>query len=413
MFARLVCAGWLIWGGLADVARASDPVAAGLHRGIDFLERRLRADAGDFVAANQLADRLVRRQRWTGQLADLRRAEEVAARSLAAMPAEQNPGGLQWRAQVQFATHRFAEARETALRLETLLAGKPAPQQLLGDALLELGDLEGAGRAFAEMVARSERSAASESRLARVAWMRGDLEATAGHLDAALALARSETGVETLVWALLERGELAFRRGEHDRAEAFYTEAAALAPTHWRTVVHLGELRGAQGRDAEAAELLERAARATQRAELWQALGDLHAFYRRPVEARTAHEQARAGYRASLDRGEVLYVHHLAGYYSDSQFDAAQAVTWAKRDLELRQSAAARDALAWALYKSGDIAGASEQIELALASGAKDAHLLQHAGLIRMSAGDVAGGQAALREAAAINPFFQAFHVHR
>jgi len=88
-------------------------------------------------------------------------------------------------------------------------------------------------------------------------------------------------------------------------------------------------------------------------------------------------------------------------------------VEWARKDLELRQSIQAYDALAWALYKDGQIAAAAEANRKALATGAKDAHLLYHAGMIRMSMGDFAGGRTALQEAVAINPRYNTFHVHR
>jgi hypothetical protein len=105
--------------------------------------------------------------------------------------------------------------------------------------------------------------------------------------------------------------------------------------------------------------------------------------------------------------------HHLAGFYADSQPDAAEALKWARKDFELRQTAQSRDALAWALYKNGDLPGATAMIEQALATGAKDAHIFYHAALIRMSSGDIRGGQTAMQEAATINPHFREFHAHR
>jgi len=53
---------------------AGDPLRESLDAGIAFLDRRFAADPDDFVAANQLADRLLRRAAWTGSLDDLRSA---------------------------------------------------------------------------------------------------------------------------------------------------------------------------------------------------------------------------------------------------------------------------------------------------------------------------------------------------
>ncbi len=391
----------------------ADELKEGLDRGVSFLETRLAGDPDDFFAANQLANRLLRRTRWTGRLDDLRRADEITTLSLKAAPPSMNAGGLAGRARVLSALHRFGEAADLARQLKALTPGKPLPPQLLGDALIELGDLDGAQRAFDEMLALSESGVATEARFAHLAWLRGKLDDDAQHLDDALTFARADSDRETLVWALVQRGEHAFRRGDHATAEKLYVEAQTLAPENWAVLEHLAELRGAQGRDVEAAQLFEQTAKATDRPELWQALGDLHAFYKRPAEAKTAHDRALAGYRASLDRGEVLYVHHLAGFYSDSQEDAVQAVAFARRDLELRQSGAAWDALAWALYRQGDFPAAAEASAKALATGLDDPHVLYHAATIRLSAGAVKEGQALLRRCAEVNPHFAAFHIHR
>ncbi len=397
------------------VAAAADATTAGLDRGISFFEDRLKRDPEDFIAANQLADRLLRRQRWTGSLADLRRAQEVAALSLKVVPGELNRDGIAASAQVALAMHRFAEARSLVGQLDQLNPGNPTAAQLLASALTELGDLTSAERALDELIQRSGAGVSSHAGLARLAWSRGELDQAGSHLDAALASAREAEppAPEVLVWALVQRGEHAFRRGDHAAAEKLYAEAQTLAPENWSVLEHLAELRGAQGRDMEAAQLFEQAAKATDRPELWQALGDLHAFYKRPAEAKTAHDRALAGYRDSLARGEVLYVHHLAGFFSDSQEDAAQAVAFARRDLELRQSGAAWDALAWALYRQGDFPAAEEASAKALATGLADPHVLYHAATIRLSAGAVKEGQALLRRCAEVNPHFAAFHIHR
>jgi tetratricopeptide (TPR) repeat protein len=382
--------------------------------GVVFLEKRFADDPDDFIAANQLVDRLLKRYRWLGRLEDLRRADRVAELSLKAMAAELNTGGLAGRIQTAQAMHRFVEARDLARQLETLLPGKALPPQLLGDALLELGDLDGAAKAYAQMLERTESDPSMEGRLARVAWLRGDLKAAGERLDTALQMARDSSSSSTpLPWALLRRGEHAFRTGDWKTAEKLFTEAIETSPGDWNLLGHLGELRAAQGRDAEAVDLFTRAATATDRPELWQALGDYHAFAKRPAEAASAYEKALAGYRDSLERGEVLYVHHLAGFYADSQPNAEEAVKWARRDLELRQSAHAWDALAWALYQNNDLPAALDAAKKSLASGLADSHVLYHAGMIQLSNGAIAEGQALLKRCAEINPYFSNFHVHR
>jgi predicted Zn-dependent protease len=81
--------------------------------------------------------------------------------------------------------------------------------------------------------------------------------------------------------------------------------------------------------------------------------------------------------------------------------------------LELRHTAAARDTLAWALYRNGKLEEAAEMAKSALASGTKDPHILVHAGIILLASGDPGRGKELLTEAARINPRHNAFHVHR
>lgn len=403
--------------GFATVLAAAkaDPVKETLDRGVEFFDERLKSDPLDFIAANQLVDRLSRRFRWMGRLEDLRRADAAAELSLKAVPKKMNTGGIAAKAQVALAFHQFATAKDLAAQLAQLQPGKILPQQILGDALLELGDLDGASRAWEPIPETMRKSAGFEGRLARMAWLRGENAQAGKHLDHALELVSTESSAspETQIWCLVQRGEHAFKTGDWATAEKHYSEALRLAPTHWRTLEHLAELRGAQGKESEAAGLFEKAATSSGRPEIWQSLGDLHIFYKRPDAAKDSYARALKGYQDSIDRGEVLYIHHLAGFYTDSQENAAEAVKWARKDLEIRQTPHAWDALAWALYRQQEFPEAVQWAKKVVASGINDFHLLQHAAMIHMSAGEVAEGQKLLRRCAEANPHFNAFHVHR
>ncbi len=407
----------LVWAllTLPLVALADDSTTASLNRAVAFFEARLAHDPDDFNAANQLCDRLMRRHRWTGHLADLRRAGEVAEQSFKSAGPRFNPGGLAARGEVALAMHRFAEARDIAVELEPWMSDKPFPAQLLGDAQLELGNLKEAEAAYALMATRTDLDAGIEARLGRLAWMRGQIAEAREHFEGAVQWARAlpEASPETAVWALVQWGELNFKTGNWEAAAAAYQEAQDLAPEQWSVLDHLAELRGAQGKDDEAVALYQRAAERSQRAEVWQALGDYQSFVRRPEQAAAAYERALAGYLASIAAGEVLYVHHLAGFYADSKEDPPEAVKWAQRDLELRPSAYAWDALAWAQYRHEDLEEAQRSAGSALAHGLADPHVLYHAAMIAISTGKIADGQALLKRSAAVNPHFNAFHAHR
>jgi tetratricopeptide (TPR) repeat protein len=382
--------------------------------GIQFLERRVKSDPDDYVAWNYLSSRCLERARVTGDDAWIARATQAAEASLRALGDTQNLGGLSNLARADLAAHRFADALAAGQRMDKIQPGALGQMPIIADALLNLGDLDAAERVINTLAQQNE-ALETEPRLAQLAIARGHIDDARKHLAATrdLALRMSFPSPLTVAWCQVQLGELAFRTGDWGTAEADYQAALEALPGWWSALEHLAELRGAQGRSAEAFKIYEQVIAAAPRPELLQAVGDLYLFLGQKEAAKAWHDRALTAYREATDHGSVAYYHHMAGFFSDSEPDPVEAVKAARKDLELRHSAPALDALAWALYKSGDIPSAAATMGKALATGIKDSHILYHAGLIAMSAGDLAGGQADLREAAAINPGFQAFHVHR
>jgi tetratricopeptide (TPR) repeat protein len=398
--------------GLALCAvRAED----GLQGAIRFFEDRVRRDPDDFIAWNQLADRYQRQLRRTGNDRFIRLMREAAEKSLEAVPAAQNPGGLAALSQAQLTAHRFAEARTTAEQLREIQPGKPRALELLTDAALELGQYEDARKFCEELAKLEDTEIATEPRFARLEIIAGRNERGRDHLAKGLALAEDFTPPqpELVAWFHVQLGELAFKTGDWDAAEEHYESAEKALPAWYATADHVAELRAARGQLPEAIALYEKLAERVRRPEFFQALGDLRALANEPEKAAQSLAQAEEAYLKSTREGAVHFSHHLAGFYADSKPDPAKAIEWARKDLELRKSIYAWDSLAWALYKNGQAGEAAEAAGKALATGTRDPHLLYHAGLIRLAAGDILGGRTALQEATAVNPRFNTFHVHR
>jgi tetratricopeptide (TPR) repeat protein len=214
-------------------------------------------------------------------------------------------------------------------------------------------------------------------------------------------------------WQRVRLGELYFRTGDLEQAGEHYAAARKLQADGWMVLEHIAELRAAQGKFDEAIASYEELSARLPRPELFQALGDVYVFMGRPADAKPWHERARVAYLTSTAQGNAHYYHHLAGFYSDSQENPAEALRWARKDLEIRHGVYAFDALAWALYKNGEFAHAAEEMTRALALGTQDAHLLFHAGMIFSRAGELDRGRALLKRALAVNPRYNSFHVHR
>jgi tetratricopeptide (TPR) repeat protein len=405
----------------AVAAPATKPSANAGPSQIRFLEGRVAGDPDDIVALNRLSGEYLLRFRDTGDDADLERALKNAERSLKVVPGDLNKGGLSARAHAAFSLHRFSTSRDDAKQLLELEPSKRGPLELLGDALLELGDYARAGEVYARVDREFESDdaqAATEARLARWAQLQGDVDTARRRYDVAAKLTEASEDqpvVSPLIraWVLVQAGQFDFLCGRWDDAEKRYAAALSVKPDDWPAQDHLAELRAAQKRYDEAVATYTKLVERVPRPELFQALGDVYREMGKPDAAKAWHVRALAAYRQATERGSAHYLHHLAGYFCDVEPNPAEAVRWAREDLKVRHSVYGYDALAWALYVSGDYGGASEAADKALALNTADAHLLYHASLIYARAGDPRKAQGSLKRAAEINPHFMSFHVHR
>lgn len=387
------------------LALAALPLCGGAAEDtLRFLEIRVKEDPLDFTAQNRLADSYVKAMRETGDLAYLDRAAIAARASLEAVPAGRNPGGVAELAIVEFESHHFAEALKLAQQAYGIDPRNLSVLATIGDAYLELGDYKEAEAVYAKLAKSDKTAPPILARLARLAELNGDNQKAIELLGKA---SKDET------WFLVRLGELHFRTGNLVQAETGYQAALKQKPDSFLALEHLAELRAAQARYDEAIELYQKVIARVPRAEFFQALGDLYVFMGKPDEAKPWHERTLAVYLKSIELGNSHYLHHLTNFYSDVQENPAEALRWANKDLEVRHSIYACDALAWALYKNGNFAKARDTMKKALALGTKDAHLLYHAGLIYSRAGDMKRGQSYLKQTVVINPSYNAFHAHR
>jgi len=308
---------------------------------------------------------------------------------------------------------RFHEldAARNALDDAPELAGSAEAQALAADLDLQRGHYDAAQQGY-EAAIREEPAWPAFARLAFLTARRGDVIAA----DALYVRAEDELTAKEMrayAWLELQRGQLQFGRGRYDEAMAHYRLAARAYTGYWLVDEYTAELLGAERRFDEAIATYERAIARAPRPDLLQQLGDLYAFMGRPHDAQQWHKQALDGYLESQKRGEVQFLHHLAGFYADVMQDGDAAVKWARADAALRPGYATDDALAWALYRRGDLSNAVAALDRALSSGIVDAHMYSHAAAIKTDAGDREGGRRWTRAATAINPRYADFHAHR
>jgi tetratricopeptide (TPR) repeat protein len=364
---------------------------------VAFWEERLAAGGG-LETRLALIDALLERARASGDVADLEWAR-AAVDEVRADTADPDAAVLLARGRIAFALHEFARARdaaEAALAIEPTDAGTLA---LLGDVLVELGEVEAADEAYARLAdAAPPGNPSVMSRLGRRAWIGGDVQR-------AESLVRDAIRASVLIGSDDERAFFHFQLGEMLRsrdalpdAEAAYRAAMELQPDHAPSAAGLARVLEARGHRDEAIPLLEAATARLPAPDLVAALGDLYALDGRADDAEDQWALVERIADVASASGS-LHDRQLVLFLADHDRDPARAAELARAELDVRGDVYGHDALAWALFKAGDPQGAREQADLALALGTPEGRFHLHAGLIAEALGDLTDARAHLERA--------------
>lgn len=344
----------------------------------------------------------------TGNLAAFDAAEQALKRAIEEIGPASDLYLL--KANLDFKFHRLAEVRsdlETGRDLWATMQGR----SLRADLDFQEGRYQDAKAGY-EAVIREDLTWDNLARLAYLKFKLGDAAgAEQSYIEAEDELTAKE--MRHYAWVELQRGVLKLRQGRYDEALAHYDRADRAYSGYWLVDDHKAELLGAQGKYGEAAQLYEQVIARVPRPEFQQALGELYEIMGQSDRAEAWYQKALAAYLESAERGDVHFYHHLTDFYADVREDGAEAVKWARKDIELRRNFSTLAGLAWALYRAGDFAAAFETMNQALSSGAADAHLFFQAATIFQSAGGNGKGERYLQMAEEINPHYRSFHVHR
>lgn len=380
-----------------------DEIAKDLSR----VERAPDDSTEESTKTGKTAYLLYRRASLTGDHADFRAAEEAIDRALkGAGPLEEL---YLLKAKLDFRWHRLPQTRE-ALAKAPNAAKTLVYEALQADLAFQEGRYDEARNSY-EGLAQRYGTWDCFARLAYGAFIRGDVAgADKLYRSAQDQITAREMG--SYSWVELQRGFMRFSRGQFEAALAHYQRAEQAYAGSWQVEEYLAEVLGAQGRFSEAEALYKKLIAHSPRPEFHDALGDLYLFRQDPQSARPWHDKALAGYLESVQQGNLHYFHHLAGFYADVRPDGPEAVRWARQDAELRDNFLTQDALAWALYRDNQFAEALGAIDRALASRVQDAHLFGHAAQIYRANGKTEEADRFLKQAAEINPSYDAFHVH-
>jgi tetratricopeptide (TPR) repeat protein len=377
--------------------------AGDTDRRIAFWQERVRNTPESDQAYQYLGELFAQKGRETGDISWYARADEAFRQAVKLF--SNNLAARAGLARNLVTLHRFKEAvaEGTAILQADLRAiGAVA---IVGDASLELGDLDTAQAAF-ETLKKHTDGPGVDVRFARLAYLRGQTdEAIRLAEQAATTAAGVNASVEEVAFYRYVAGEYRFSKGDVAGADQEYASALEMFPGYYLALAGRGRTAFATGDLDAAVHWLQSAVAIVPRVELLAYLGDLYAVQGKPAQA----EEQYAAVDFIGQLGDVqaeVFNRELSLFQATHERNPAHALKLASDELVNRADIFGYDAYAWALYANGRATDALTPAREALALNTRDPKLLFHAGMIEMAAGELDAGRTHLQAALALNPMF-------
>lgn len=359
----------------------------------------LAANDLDFISARNVALLYEGRARISGDVTDYARAEEAASRSLGIEPRQLDVQALH--ARILLASHEFSRALREASAVDRSAPNQPAVLAIIGDASLELGDVDGAAAIYTRIEELAPGPAVT-ARLSRVAFLRGDpIGAVALAESAHKAAAKDGEDGPALSWYAYLAGTLSMSAGMPDDAARWFDRALSDWPDSFLALAGRARAAAALGDTDAAIAGYEAAIAVAPQPDALTALGDLLTLRGDTAAAEQHYATVEAIARLQGDGG-LVYNRQLVLFDVNHERDAAGALELATAELAERKDAHGYDAYAWALLANGRPAEADAAMATALGGGTRDAMFLYHAGEIALALGDRSRAADLLEQALAI-----------
>jgi len=372
-------------------------------RRIAFWQLRIKANPTSDSQYQFLGELFALKGRQTGDIAQYALAAQAFQKAI-----ELFPGNVAARSDlaVNLVTlHRWTDAiaqGKQILQTDLRAIGAVA---VIGDASLEIGDLDTARAAFVTLRQKAD-SPSVESRFARLAFLTGKTDQAIQLLDdAATSAANLNGSPEEQAFYHYSAGEYRFNTGDVDGAEREYEAALNTFPNYYLALAGRGRVAFARHDIGAAIGFYQSAVAIIPKPELLAYLGDLYAVNDNQAEAEKQYKAV--DFIAKLNELQAqVFNREIALFQATHHRDTAHAAAIARAELETRKDIYGYDALAWALFNDGQAAQALAPALQAVSLGTQDPKLLYHLGMIELALGRTADGQGHLRAAIALNPSF-------
>jgi tetratricopeptide (TPR) repeat protein len=381
---------------------------------IQFFQWKVSQDPEDCFNYDRLGTAYIQKARETGDIAYFDLAAKALEKSLALESTHtEAASATKHLATVYFSEHRFAEARVLGQRALELNPGDITPYALVGDAESEMGDYDEAWMIYRRLENPANSQAGNEgvsylqeTRISSEAFLNGDTQAAIEHMQRGVEISvRAGLAKERIAWSQFMLGEDYFLAGDLPKSMAAYEESLKTYPGYHRALAGLAKIAAARGRYSEAIEDYQQAIRVIPLPAYAASLGDVYNKNGNAEEAQKQYDLVEYIGRLTTFNQNV-YNRELAVFYADHNIRLNDAVALARREFEVRHDVYTWDALAWALYKDGQVEEAANAISSALRLGTKDASIFFHAGLIYNRRGEIGKARGFLSRVEALNPQF-------
>ncbi len=349
---------------------------------------------------NLLAAAYMQKTRETADFSYNAKAEAALKRSFEVAP--DNHAGVSLNAYLLLSYHRFNEALDVARHA---IEQSPRDYEAYGalvDALVETGNYPEARVRIQQMLDLRPYTAS----YARASYLRSLYGNTDGAIEAMRLAAESSspTDPEGMAWCYVHLGDELTNAGKLAEAEHEYDHALFVFPDYHLALAAKARVRLAAGDTNAAIDFYKRAEERVPLPDTAIALGDLYRKLGRTDEAKKQYDLVEFIERTTA--AGSTYSRQLALFYADHDMKLDDGLSIAQSERAKRSDIFTCDALAWCLYKKGDLAGAKKSIDEAMRLGTRDARINYHAGMINQALGNRRDAAKYLQLALKINPFF-------